>query len=587
MSGLSNSPRLRSVSEGGKTWFRAPVFADAEVTRQARLLYRLLWSMFALVFVATGTSLLDARNRPLVTAAFYAVVVGWLCVVAGVTRTGRVKLAAWVFSLFFWGLIAYVTLAFGGMQGQNAATFAVCVLLIGSVVGGRSAIAMAMASSVWCALVAYLEVHGVLPEQVGQYSPINGWAAVTVTVTLTSVLLHTSLESLRRAHQAAQRSADERDEALRRSVQGQKMELVGNLASGIAHDLNNLLTVIVNAAELLGEQVPASDAETRSVLNDLEESTSRAALMTTQLLTFGRTQASKLEPVDVSATLAAMGKMLPRLLGSNVAVTVSARADAWVLATRTGFEQILLNLAVNARDAMPGGGRLRLDLSEEGGRVLLSATDTGTGMSPEVQARIFEPFYTTKATGTGLGLSTIRQLAEHFGGSIEVATEPGQGTTFRLSFPPLDPALRPRASASKILPVTVSAASPRFGRILLAEDEALIRRALVRSLTLAGYDVTAVADGEEALSVLQTTDDLVCVVSDLSMPRLDGEALTRAVRVRFPNLPMVLLSGNREPAADLELGPRGRFLTKPVAHRQLMEAILAVTEESARPASAG
>jgi two-component system cell cycle sensor histidine kinase/response regulator CckA len=443
-------------------------------------------------------------------------------------------------------------------------------------VGGRSAIFMALASSAWCALVAYLEIHGLLPNQVGPYLPINAWAAVTVTVTLTSVLLHTSLESLRSAHQAAQRSADERDEALRRSVQGQKMELVGNLASGIAHDLNNLLTVIVNAAELLGEQVPASDAETRSVLNDLEESTSRAALMTTQLLTFGRTQASKLEPVDLSLALAVMGKMLPRLLGSNVAVSVATEAEAWVLATRTGFEQILLNLAVNARDAMPTGGRLRLELRREAGRVHFSASDTGTGMAPEVQARIFEPFYTTKATGTGLGLSTIRQLVEHFGGTIEVDSQPARGTTFRLDFPALDPTLVPGASASKI-PLTPPS-SPRRGRILLAEDEALIRRALVRSLTLEGYDVTAVADGEEALSVLQTTDDLVCIVTDLSMPRLDGEGLTRRVRAQAPNLPMVLLSGNREPPPDLELGPHGRFLTKPVAHRQLMEAIAAVTE---------
>jgi signal transduction histidine kinase/ActR/RegA family two-component response regulator len=582
MRALSNSPTLLGVSGANKQWFRAPVFPDAEITRQARLLYRLLWAMFGLVFVAAGTSLLDARNDPVVTIVFYAVVVAFLYVVALVGRTGRVVLAAWVFSLFFWGLIAYVTLAFGGMQGQNASTFAVCVLLIGSIVGGRSAIIMALASSAWCALVAYLEVHGLLPKQVGQYLPINAWAAVTVTVTLTSVLLHTSLESLRGAHQAAQRSADERDEALRRSVQGQKMELVGNLASGIAHDLNNLLTVIVNAAELLGEQVPAGDAETRSVLNDLEESTSRAALMTTQLLTFGRTQASKLEPVDVSVTLGVMGKMLPRLLGSHVTVTVFAQPQTWVLATRTGFEQILLNLAVNARDAMPGGGRIRFDLQEEGGRVLFSASDSGTGMTPEVQARIFEPFYTTKATGTGLGLSTIRQLVEHFGGTIAVESQLGQGTTFRLSFPSLDPALVPRSSSTKIVPL-VASSSPRRGRILLAEDEALIRRALVRSLTVEGYDVTAVADGEEALSVLQTTDDLVCVVTDLSMPRLDGEGLTRSVRARFPHMPMVLLSGNREPPADLELGPHGRFLTKPVAHRQLMEAIGEVTEQSELP----
>lgn len=566
--------------EGASRWFRAPVFPDPEVTRQARLLFRLLLSMFGLVFVAAGTSLFDRRNDVLVTIAFYAVVVGWLWVVGAVARTGRIVLAAWVFSLFFWGLIAYVTLVFGGMQGQNASTFAVCVLLIGSIVGGRAAIIMAMASSAWCAVVVYLEVRGLLPVQVGPYTPVNAWAAVTVTVTLTSVLLHSSLDSLRRAHQLAQRSADERDEALRRSVQGQKMELVGNLASGIAHDLNNLLTVIVNAAELLGEQVAADDPETRSVLDDLEEATSRAALMTTQLLTFGRTQASKLEPVDLSATLAAMGKMLPRLLGSAVTVRVTASSEAWVLATRTGLEQILLNLAVNARDAMRDGGALVFELREDGGRVLLSARDAGVGMSPAVKARIFEPFYTTKATGTGLGLSTVRQLVDHFSGTIEVESELGEGTTFRLSFPALDASLKPRASASRILQVETRE-TPRRGRILLAEDEALIRRALVRTLTLAGYDVTAVADGEEALSVLQSTDDLVCIVTDLSMPRMDGEELTRNVRRRFPDLPMVLLSGNREPPPDLELGPHGRFLNKPASHGELMEAIAQVTGQDA------
>ena len=566
------------VSEGGEQWYRAPTFSDPEATRQARLLFRLLWTMFGLVFLAAGTSVLDGRNDLRVTGVFYAVVMAWLWVVGRVARTGRVVLAAWVFSLFFWSLIAYVTLTFGGMRGENASVFAVCVLLIGSIVGGRAAIIMALATLAWCGLVAYLEFRDLLPRQLGPYSPVNAWAAVAVTVALTSILLQTSLDSLRQAHEAAQKSADERDEALRRSVQGQKMELVGNLASGVAHDLNNLLTVIVNAAELLREQVPADDDETRSLLEDLEESTSRAALMTTQLLTFGRTQASKLEPVDVSGALAVMAKMLPRLLGSTIAVTVTAQADVWALATRTGFEQIILNLAVNARDAMSGGGRLALDLRQVDGRVLFSATDTGIGMTSEVQARAFEPFYTTKASGTGLGLSTIRQLVTHFGGTIEVESALGKGTSFRFSFPPLDPSLIPRASSGAI-PLAAAPTSTRRGRILLAEDEALIRRALVRSLTLEGYDVTAVADGEEALSVVQSTDDLVCIVTDLSMPRMDGEGLTRSVRRRFPNLPMVLLSGNREPPADLELGPHGRFLSKPVAHRQLMEIIAAVTAE--------
>jgi len=564
-------------------WLRAPTFEDAERTRQAELLHRLLRAMGLLVILAAGASAFDVRNDVRVTAGFYAVVLGWLAGVLAIVRTGRVVLAAWIFSSLFWVLIAFVTLVFGGMQGQNASIFAVCTLLIGSIVGGRAALAMAVASSAWCGLVAYLEVHALLPRQLGPYAPGNAWAALTVTVLLTSVLLHASLESLRQVHAEAQHAAAERDEALRRSIQGQKMELVGNLTSGVAHDLNNLLTVIVGTSDMLRLRLENRDPQTLGLLDDLEGAASRASLMTRQLLTFGRLRSSELERADFGSILTGMGKMLPRLLGHAVSVDVKVRGDCVVMASRSGLEQILLNLAINAREAMPQGGALRLELSATGDQVVLRASDTGVGMSPEVAARIFEPFFTTKATGTGLGLATVKQLVDHYAGTIELESQPERGTTFTVRFPHAPPPELVR-SEPRAADGFGSARPPTSrGRILLAEDDPLVRKALRRTLEAGGYEVIAVEDGAEAVTALRTQAAFDCIVSDVVMPNLDGEALALHVAGTQPTLPMVLMSGNRRPDSALVPGLPRTFLMKPIGGEELRAAVARMIGDAPEP----
>jgi signal transduction histidine kinase/ActR/RegA family two-component response regulator len=558
-----------------KSWLRPPVFDDAETTRRARLLHRLLLAMALLTFVGAGSSLLDERNDIVVTAVFYGITWAWFAVVMTVVRAGRVVLAAWVFSIFFWVLIAAVTFLFGGMQGQNASLFAVCTLLIGSVIGGRAALVMALASSVWCAFVAYLEFTDGLPEPFGPYTPVNAWSAVTITVLLTAVLLQVSLDSLRRVHSEAVRAANERDEALRQSFQGQKMELVGNLTSGIAHDLNNLLTVITGTTEILRSRVTGGDSQAQALLNDLDAATSRATLMTRQLLTFGRVPATEIVPVDFGAVVTEMESMLPRLLGSTVAIRVNAESDCWVMGSRSGLEQILLNLAVNGRDAMPTGGEFFLTLTHVGPRVQLEARDSGVGMSRAVQDKIFEPFFSTKASGTGLGLSTVHRLVELYGGSIEVESKSGAGTCFRIMFQAVDAPQKVSDSGDQL--EAMEPGAPRQKRILLVEDDPLVRSALKRGLEQDGYAVSTAANGVEAIVKLEKHKDLTCVISDVMMPQMDGVALAAHIAETRPQLPLILISGNQEPKEALIPQLPRIFLMKPVAGDDLRDAIARVT----------
>ncbi len=549
-----------------------------EYTRQLHLLSRLLLTMVLLTAVGAVTAFLDPKNDTLVTAAFYSVVGAWFGLIYVLTRRGRVRTATWLLATFFWLLIAVVTLYFGGMQGQNASTFAVCTLLVGSVVGARAALVMAALSSAWCAFVAYLESNALLPAQLGPYSPVNSWSTVTITVSLTTVLLITSLQSLRQAYAKAQQTALERDEALRRSIQGQKMELVGNLTSGIAHDLNNLLTVIVGATDVLRADVSAKDDEARALVEDLDYAASRAALITRQLLAFGRAPTDERTLIDASEILNAIGRMLPRVLGSQVAIELDVTPDGWLYGSRSGLEQIVLNLAVNARDAMPNGGKLTFRLEGDKQTLTLRARDTGTGIPAAVLDRVFEPFFTTKAAGTGLGLSTVRRLVEHHHGTIAIEDTSPNGTTFRLDFP--------RATVTEPLPKTSerrfepSPGTARL-RVLVVEDDPLVRHTLLRNLDRDAYDVLAVGDGVEALALLRASGNFQCVISDVAMPNLDGEQLARALEVEFPELPVVLMSGNREPVVTPQTGAPRAFLRKPFDGSELELTLRRLTAPAA------
>lgn len=539
-----------------------------DVGRKAALLRSVLATMFAMGGLGLGAAVLDRRNDLRVTLGFYAAVFLALGALAALVRRRKVIVAGWIVTLFFWVLIAFVTMFFGGLQGENAATFCVAVLLIGIVVSGRVAVGLAVASSIWCGIVAFLEVRGWLPRQLGPYSPINAWSALTVTLVLTSVLLQTALRSLQETNARERAAAAARDEALRRSIEAQKLEVVGALTAAIAHDFNNLLTIIAGAAEHLdGERL---DPEAREVVDDLRDAATRARLLTRQLHGQVRRAESEPEPLALDALVRASAAMLPRLVGAKVAVEVTAEPDCWIAGTRAGIEQILLNLAVNARDAMPSGGRLRIDVRGDGDQVLWTISDTGVGMEPDVAARAFEPFFTTKPTGTGLGLATVGEVVARFGGRVEIDSGPGRGTSFLLRFP------RVPAAAAAPAEVPVESRRPGRGRLLLAEDDPAVRRTLVRVLERAGYDVVAVADGEEAKALV--AHPFVAVVTDCAMPRLGGEALARHLAEVRPSLPVLLLSGEVLPDPSVLRAPRRSFVKKPPEARALIATLQALIE---------
>jgi len=480
-----------------------------EKERQISLLRRLVKTMFGIALLAQALSFLDSTNDWRVNLGFYATIYVWLGIAWLFVRRRKVATAAWSLGLFYWLLIAVVTLLFGGMQGQYASVFAVTVLLVGSIIGGRAALVMAVLSFAWGGVIVYLERNQLLPEPLTPYSPLNAWAAVNTTVLFTSVLLHETLSSLKRVHERAERTARERDEALRRSIQGQKMELVGNLTSGIAHDFNNLLSIVTSASSSLRGSLALASPEDEQALDDLDEAASRAILITRQLLSLGRSMVGESETLDLGEVLDSLKKMLRRLLGPKIHVEMHAMPGAWIHASRVGLEQIVLNLAVNARDAMPSGGRFRADVELSDSSVTLLVSDTGVGVSEADKPRIFEPFFSTKPTGTGLGRSTVKQQVENAGGTIEVDSAPSQGAKFRITFPLAPcPEVADGANSSQV----VSRRSGMAGRVVLVEDEPLVRRATGRVLRSGGYEVLAFADGEEALAWCKASQEVT--VSD-------------------------------------------------------------------------
>jgi signal transduction histidine kinase len=413
----------------------APSSSDDEAARKAKVLTPILDAMAVLCVFAFMLSLLDSGNELFVSVALYGAVFAVVAALRALTRRGHAVAAAWTLSVFVWLLIASVLPLFGGMNGHNASVFAVSIMLIGTLVGSRPALVLALLSSAWCAFVVALELTGTLPAAMSAYSPINAWIALSATLLLTTVLVLTTLRSLRDLHERAVAAANERDEALRRSIRAQKMELVGNLSSGIAHDFNNLLTVMKSAGQHLRARLSDSASDVVGALDDLDAVTQRATLMTRQLLTFGRAVDGPHEPIDVGQVVRSFASLLPRLLLSKIKIVVDAPEAATVSGSRAGLEQLLLNLAVNARDAMEGGGTLTFRVRTEGDAAVISVADTGAGIDPAIKSQIFEAFFTTKSTGTGLGLATVHDVVTRLGGSISVDSIVGEGTTFHVRLP--------------------------------------------------------------------------------------------------------------------------------------------------------
>jgi two-component system cell cycle sensor histidine kinase/response regulator CckA len=373
--------------------------------------------------------------------------------------------------------------------------------------------------------------------------------------------------------------------------QAQKMEAVGQLAGGIAHDFNNLLTVISGCSVLaLGDMKP--DDPNRSLIEEVRRAGDRAASLTRQLLAFSRKQYLTPVALDLNTTIRDLQKMLRRLIGEHIELTADLDPSVGsVMADPGQIEQVIVNLAVNARDAMPQGGRFAMrtanvNLSIEEARskalalagqyVRLSVSDNGCGMSPEVQKHLFEPFFTTKEVGkgTGLGLATVHGIVTQSEGFVEVESELGRGTTFHVYLPRhLEGA--PEASTSHAAP------GPRGTEtVLLVEDEDPVRNFVESVLKSYGYQVLTARHGEEALEMVKSRPPVHLVVTDVVMPRMSGPEFVGALKPLYPDLKVLFLSGyagdavTRHGIAD----SGGDFLEKPFSPLVLANKVRALLD---------
>ncbi|MDX1675868.1 MAG: response regulator, partial [Longimicrobiales bacterium] len=355
-----------------------------------------------------------------------------------------------------------------------------------------------------------------------------------------------------------ERELADREEELRQS---QKLEAVGRLAGGVAHDFNNMLTAIQGFATLLQGRAEPDGAEAAYV-DEILRAAERSAKLTRQLLAFSRKQVMRPEVLDLNATIAEMESMLRRLLGETVTLSTSLEPDLAPARLDPGqIQQVIMNLCVNARDAMPDGGTLTVETRNRhsgspipahdgalppGDYIELSVADSGVGLDPELMERVFEPFFTTKGPGegTGLGLATVHGIVNQSRGGIAVESTPGAGTTFRVFFPGCDESSPDDRDASDPDPVE---AVPRAGTILVVEDEASVRRLIAGVLEKAGYRVLSAESGPGALAVVREHPGTVdMLLSDVVMPEMSGPELARALREQDTGLRVCFMSGYTE-----------------------------------------
>jgi PAS domain S-box-containing protein len=461
---------------------------------------------------------------------------------------------------------------------------------------GRSSLAL----NIWvdpadrARLVAGLRSHGRVENLEARFGFKDGRSLVGLMSA--QILLLEGVEhilSVTRDITAMKQAEAERDALADRLRQSQKLEAMGRLAGGVAHDFNNLLTVILSSAATLKQDLASGRAPVVEDLDEIETAGQRARDLTRQLLAFARKQPLTAAALDLNQVVRSSERLLRRVLGEDVALQVALQPDLWPLVGDAGqLEQVILNLAVNARDAMPGGGVLAMMTSswigaEPSGEsspdgrlreyVRLMVRDSGVGMTPEVRARIFEPFFTTKpfGQGTGLGLATVYGIVKQMEGFIRVESAPGAGATFELCFP------RAMGSAVATPPPALALRSGGHETVLLVEDDPLVRGVAVRALQGGGYRVLVAGGSAEALELLAgERRPLDLVVSDVVLPGVNGRALAEELRRRQPGLRVLLVSGYSRGLVDdsSKLDPGVEFLAKPFTPEVLLARVRALLD---------
>jgi signal transduction histidine kinase len=418
-----------------------------------------------------------------------------------------------------------------------------------------------------------------------------------------SRLLSERQSELRKLNEELDRRVQERTAELQQEIQqrlrseeqllqAQKMEAVGRLAGGVAHDFNNILTALIGFSESLAEKV-GDQPGTQEDIKEILRACDHAASLTRQLLAFSRRQAIAPSVIDLNTIVAQSEKLLRRVIGEDIELqTVTAPHIHMVRVDPGQIEQVIMNLAVNARDAMPEGGKLiirtgEVELDEmycrahlntaPGPNVILSVSDSGQGMTPEVKAHLFEPFFTTKerGKGTGLGLSLVYGIVKQSGGGIWVYSEPGKGTTFKIYLPAVADDVAERTKQPAV-PETVPS---KAATILLVEDDPSVRRVARDTLVRCGYTVLD-ADGAEAAHRLcqEHAGEIELLLTDVIMPKTNGRQLSQELRGRYPEMKVLYMSGYTDEIINLELGEGNVLIEKPFAPKYLASRVRGILE---------
>jgi len=435
---------------------------------------------------------------------------------------------------------------------------------------------------------ASLEVRPPKDAAAGRYQGVSKHRKKDGKVFEVELISHQFEHAGRKVRLVVAQDINERHLLEQQLRQAQKMEAVGRLAGGVAHDFNNLLMVIKGHTELLMNALPPADSMARKI-TQIDRAADRAAALTKQLLAFSRMQVLQPRVMNLNGVVEDMGKLLPRLIGEDVELGIRTAPDLGAIrADASQMEQIIMNLAVNARDAMPSGGRLMIETSnaeldrtynsthpivKPGRYVVLAVSDTGTGMDADTEAHIFEPFFTTKepGKGTGLGLSTVYGVVKQSGGFIWVYSELGKGTSFKIYLPRVD---QPEDKANTALPF---AEAPRGTEtILLAEDEQDVREVAREFLESGGYTVIEAKNGAEALRLAVEHEAVIdLLVSDMVMPGMTGKELARQLKQQQSSVCVVYMSGYTEQTATetAEADDHMLLLTKPFSRGAILRTV--------------
>jgi two-component system, cell cycle sensor histidine kinase and response regulator CckA len=379
--------------------------------------------------------------------------------------------------------------------------------------------------------------------------------------------------------------------------QAQKMEVLGRLAGGVAHDFNNMLMVLGGCTELLERSLP-TDFSSREYLDQIQRTIDKATAVTRQLLTFSRKQILDLHPMDLHEALTESEFMLPRLLGAGIELSFHHEArKSWIVSNPSQIEQLVANLAINASDAMPGGGRLTISTRNasnvppngsgtgavSGEWVILEVSDTGCGMDEATRTQIFEPFFTTKPAGkgTGLGLSTVYGIVNQVNGHIHVESQSGVGTRFEIYFPCGEFTLGASEETYAVKASPESSPATNGGvTVLVADDETPLREAVVEILRATGYIVFEAQSALDAINIAEQQGKLDILLTDVVMPGLRGPELARRVSERHPGVHVIYMSGYAEGLLEMQLPPNSAFLQKPFRFATLLEQLKLVRRKA-------